>query len=79
MSLEANGVTYVRNGNSLARVTQILEHVLDEHGSLGDGALCSILASGMRDLLEMQRTNRDLNSIGAGKGNLRSRHDCVVE
>jgi hypothetical protein len=33
-------VTYVGNGDGLAGVTEILEHVLDQDGSLSDSALC---------------------------------------
>jgi hypothetical protein len=32
-------VTYVGNGDGFAGVTEILEHVLDQNGSLSDGAL----------------------------------------
>lgn len=33
-------VTYIGNRNGLARVAQILEHVLDQDGALNNGALC---------------------------------------
>lgn len=34
--------TYIGDGNGLARVTQVLQHVLDQDGSLGDSALCFV-------------------------------------
>jgi hypothetical protein len=33
-------MSHVGDGNGLAGVTKILEHVLDENGALSDGAVC---------------------------------------
>jgi hypothetical protein len=33
-------MSHVGDGNGLAGVTKILEHVLDEDGALSDGAVC---------------------------------------
>jgi hypothetical protein len=33
-------MSHVRDGDGLAGVTKILEHVLDEYGALSDGAVC---------------------------------------
>lgn len=51
--------TYVRNGDSLSRVTKILQHILDENRALSNGALFSVLAlskhAGARDGVTYRR------------------------
>ena len=37
---EWRGSTDVRNGNSLARIAEVLQHVLDQNGALSNDAVC---------------------------------------
>jgi hypothetical protein len=43
--------THVGDGDSLSRITKILEHVLDQNGALSSGALYSESVSATHDSL----------------------------
>lgn len=39
------GETYIWDWDSFARVSEVLQHVLDEHGAFSDRSLYSVLAA----------------------------------
>lgn len=75
-------VTYVHDRNGLlAGVAEILNHVLDEHRTLGDGALCIMLARCHLCAYQgLVRTSGDGYSIGGDQVDLLlvgGHGDCV--
>lgn len=52
---------YVGDGDGLARVAQVLQHVLDQNGALGDGAVWSVLAAPVRE--PELHTNNDVDIV----------------
>lgn len=63
--------THVGDGDSLSRITKILEHVLDQDGALSSGALYSESVSVLLTTaccVKVILTDRNINSIGAGEG-----------
>ena len=58
--------TYVGDGNSFAGVTEILQHVLNQDGSLSDGAHWLELAECAEQRKERILTDGDIDTIGAG-------------
>lgn len=70
-----SGEAYVGDGDGLARVAQVLQHVLDQNRALGDGAVCPVLAAPVRE--PELHTNNHIDIVRAGQGNL-GRHGCNV-
>lgn len=60
--------THVGEGHGVARITKVIEHVLDEDGALGSAAVCMESVGGLRVSMA-HLTNTDVDAIGTGESN----------